>query len=75
MRAEEVGPVLDKYLDDAYLAALPWVHVIHGKGTGVLKEVVRGMLPSHPLVASYRAGELSEGGDGITVVKLERPEN
>jgi DNA mismatch repair protein MutS2 len=70
MRAEEVGAVVARYLDNAYLAGLPWVHIIHGKGTGVLKQVVRQLLDGHPLVASHRPGELSEGGDGITVAKL-----
>jgi DNA mismatch repair protein MutS2 len=70
MRAEEVGSVVARYLDNAYLAGLPWVHIIHGKGTGVLKQVVRQLLDGHPLVASHRPGELSEGGDGITVAKL-----
>ena len=73
-RAEEVAPILEKYLEDAYLAALPWVHIIHGKGNGVLKQVVRQILPHHPLVASFRAGELAEGGDGITVVHLHQVE-
>ncbi|MBC7316646.1 MAG: Smr/MutS family protein, partial [Chloroflexi bacterium] len=73
-RAEEVAPILEKYLEDAYLAALPWVHIIHGKGNGVLKQVVRQILPHHPLVASFRAGELAEGGDGITVVHLHKVE-
>ena len=60
----------DRYLNDACLAGLPWVHIIHGKGTGVLKQVVRERLAGHPLVQSFRNGELAEGGDGITVVKL-----
>lgn len=46
------------------------MHIIHGKGTGVLKQVVRERLAGHPLVQSFRNGELAEGGDGITVVKL-----
>ena len=71
-RAEEIAPLLGKYLDDAYLAGLPWVHIIHGKGMGVLKEVVRQYLTNHPLVSSFRAGALAEGGDGITVVQLHR---
>ncbi|MFO7917164.1 MAG: endonuclease MutS2 [Anaerolineae bacterium] len=70
-RAAEVGPILDKYLDDASLAGLSWVHIIHGKGEGVLKKVVREQLEDHPLVASYRGGKISEGGDGMTVVQLE----
>ncbi len=71
LRAEEAPAAVAKYLEDAYLAALPWVHIIHGKGTGVLKQVVRDQLRNHPLVRSFRPGELSEGGDGITVVQLE----
>jgi DNA mismatch repair protein MutS2 len=71
-RAEEVAPALDAYLDKAYLAGLPWVQVIHGKGMGILKEVVRQFLVGHPLVSSYRPGALSEGGDGVTVVELQK---
>ncbi len=70
MRVDEVVPELNKYLDDAYLAGLPYGRVVHGKGTGTLRKVVREVLAEHPLVASFRAGELNEGGDGVTIVKL-----
>ena len=70
-RVEDALPELDKYLDDAYLASLPYARIIHGKGTGTLRKVVREALAEHPLVASFRPGELKEGGDGVTVVKLE----
>ncbi|NLG28951.1 MAG: endonuclease MutS2, partial [Chloroflexi bacterium] len=69
-RAEEVAPALDRYLNDAYLSGLPWVRITHGKGGGVLKKVVREQLEGHALVASFKAGELNEGGEGVTVVKL-----
>lgn len=69
-RVEDVLPELDKYLDDAYLASLPYARIIHGKGTGTLRKVVREALAEHPLVASFRPGELNEGGEGVTVVKL-----
>jgi len=68
--AEEGLHRLDLYLDNAYLAELPWVRIIHGKGSGVLRAAVRQALNDHPLVSSYRAGEDGEGGDGVTVVKL-----
>ncbi|MHB0859113.1 MAG: endonuclease MutS2 [Anaerolineae bacterium] len=71
-RAEQVTPELDRYLDAAYLAGLPWVHIIHGKGMGVLKQIVRQFVSSHPLVATYRAGALAEGGEGVTVVELHQ---
>ncbi len=71
-RAEEVASALDQYLDRAYLAGLPWVHLIHGKGMGVLRQVVRQQLAGHPLVASVRSGEQGEGGDGVTVVQLHK---
>jgi DNA mismatch repair protein MutS2 len=67
---EEVLPRLDKYLDDAYLAGLPWVRIIHGKGTGTLRRAVREALAQHPLVAEMRPGEYNEGGDGVTVARL-----
>ncbi len=61
---------LDLYLDDAYMAELPWVRIIHGKGTGVLRAAVRDALNGHPLVTSYHPGDDNEGGDGVTIVKL-----
>jgi DNA mismatch repair protein MutS2 len=69
-RVEDALPELDKYLDGAYLASLPYARIVHGKGTGALRKVVREVLANHPLVASFRPGELNEGGDGVTVVNL-----
>ncbi|GAB4557095.1 MAG: endonuclease MutS2 [Anaerolineae bacterium] len=67
---EAALPELDRYLDQAYLAGLPWVRIIHGKGTGVLRNAVREALAHHPLVSEMRSGEANEGGDGVTVVRL-----
>ncbi len=61
---------LDRYLDTAYLAGLPFVRIIHGKGTGALRQAVRDELRSHPLISEFRAGEGNEGGEGVTVAKL-----
>ncbi|MCJ7522831.1 MAG: Smr/MutS family protein, partial [Dehalococcoidia bacterium] len=69
-RADEVSPELDRYLNDASLAGLGQVRIIHGYGTGTVRQIVREMLTSHSLVKSYRPGERGEGGDGVTVVKL-----
>ena len=62
---------LDKYLNDAFMAGLYQVKVIHGKGTGKLRQVVRERLAGHPLVKSYRPGEYGEGGAGVTIVALK----
>ena len=69
-RVEDVLPQLSSYLDEAYLAALPFVRIVHGKGTGTLRQVVRKTLAEHPLVASFRPGELNEGGEGVTIAKM-----
>ena len=61
---------LESYLDDAYLAHLPWVRIIHGKGTGAMRDAVRDLLRTHPLVSKFHSGELGEGGDGVTVAEL-----
>ena len=61
---------LDKYLNDAFMAGFQQVRVIHGKGTGTLRHVVRKQLARHPLVKSYRPGEYGEGGAGVTIVEL-----
>jgi DNA mismatch repair protein MutS2 len=70
MTVDEMLAELDRYLDTAYLARLPYVRIIHGKGTGALRQAVRDQLRNHPLVSSYRAGEGNEGGEGVTVAKL-----
>ncbi len=67
---EEMLPRLEKYLDDAYLGMLPWVRIIHGKGTGALRAAVRKELSKHPLVKSLREGEAGEGGEGVTIAYL-----
>ncbi len=67
---DEVLPQLEKYLDDAYLAGLPWVRIIHGKGTGALRRAVREALTHHPLITEIRSGEPGEGGDGVTIAYL-----
>lgn len=69
-RAEDALTRLDKHLDEAYLAGLPWVRIIHGHGTGALKKAVRAALRGHPLVFDFESGKDGEGGDGVTVVKL-----
>lgn len=68
-RASEVADKLDRYLNDAYLAALPFVRIIHGKGTGALRQVVRDVLTRHALVASFEGGG-QDGGEGVTVAHL-----
>ena len=69
-RSEDALDTLDSYLELAYLAKLPWVRIIHGKGTGKLRSVVRGVLGDHPHVRSFEGGKREEGGDGVTVAKL-----
>jgi DNA mismatch repair protein MutS2 len=69
-RAEEVEPVLDGYLNEASLCGLGRVRIIHGIGTGTVRQIVREMLASHPLVTSFQPGQQGEGGDGVTIVSL-----
>ncbi len=69
-RADEALDALERYLDAAYLSGLPFVRIIHGKGTGRLREVVRQVLHGHPHVRSFEGGSDKEGGEGVTVVKL-----
>jgi DNA mismatch repair protein MutS2 len=71
-RADDALLLLDRHLDAAFLAGLPFVRVIHGHGTGALKKAVRQALKGHPHVRDYEAGRDGEGGDGVTVVKLEQ---
>jgi len=69
-RVDEVSSQLERYLTDAYLANMPFVRVIHGKGTGALRQVVREELATNPMVASFKSADAREGGDGVTVVQL-----
>jgi DNA mismatch repair protein MutS2 len=69
-RSEEALVALERYLDSAYLAGLPWVRIIHGKGTGKLRLAVREALGHNPHVKSFESGGDKEGGEGVTVAKL-----
>ncbi len=69
-RAEQVVPELERYLNDAVMSGLPSVRIIHGKGTGVVRQVVRDFLTSSSLVDHFETGDAREGGDGATVAYL-----
>jgi len=69
-RVEEALEALSRYLDDASLAGLDKVTIIHGMGTGALRDAVRSEAAAHPLVRDVRPGERGEGGDGATIVRL-----
>jgi DNA mismatch repair protein MutS2 len=69
--AEEAFDVVDKYLDNAYLAGLSQVCLIHGKGTGALRKKISEFLSHHHRVEEFRLGEWNEGGPGVTIVKLK----
>jgi len=69
-RAEEALLEVDKYLDDACLAGLARIFLIHGKGTGALRIAVQQFLKADPRIKSFRFGEHGEGGLGVTVAEL-----
>lgn len=69
-RAEEAIELVEKYLDDAVLAGLSQVRIIHGKGTGALRQVVREVLARHPMVQEFGSAPLNQGGDGVTLARL-----
>jgi DNA mismatch repair protein MutS2 len=71
-RADDAIDSLDIYLERAYTAGLPWVRIIHGKGTGKLRQVVRQTLSEHPQILSFEPGKRAEGGDGVTVGKFRK---
>ena len=69
---DEAIAKLDKYLDDAYLAHLPSVRIVHGKGTGALRKAVQGLLKRNKYVKSYRLGEFGEGDAGVTIATFKQ---
>jgi DNA mismatch repair protein MutS2 len=69
-RAAEIEAMLDEYLEHAYRAGMPFVRIIHGKGTGALRKVVKDVLSAHPAVASHEIAPANQGGDGATVALL-----
>ncbi len=71
MTAEEAQEALDRFIDQAVVAGVTQIYVIHGKGTGVLRRTLTEYLRKHPEVADIRLGNWNEGGAGVTVVKLK----
>ena len=62
---------LSKYLDDAYLAHLSSVRIVHGKGSGILRQAVQQYLKKHPMIKTYRLGEFGEGDFGVTIAEFK----
>lgn len=69
-RAEEALRALEVFVDSAVVRSLPFVSIIHGKGTGALREVVHRFLEQQHGIRSFRLGSIPEGGDGVTIVEL-----
>ncbi len=71
MKVRDALDKLDRYLDDAVVMGMPWVRVIHGKGTGILKGAVLEFLNDHPLVSKHYPAAPNEGNDGVTIAELQ----
>jgi len=69
-RVDEIYPLVDAYLNDAFMANLAQVRIIHGTATGALRQTVRAILAAHPLSKSFHPGNRDEGGDGVTIAAL-----
>jgi DNA mismatch repair protein MutS2 len=72
LRVDEALHRLEQYLDAAFMAGYPSVRIIHGKGTGAVKNAVWERLAQHTLVKSYALAPYGQGDAGVTVVELER---
>jgi DNA mismatch repair protein MutS2 len=70
-RAEDAISMVERYLEQAYMARLPFARIVHGKGTGVLRQVVQDMLKSSPYVEKWELASEKEGGAGVTIVKFK----
>lgn len=70
LNVDEAIPIIDKYLDDCYIANLPTCRIIHGKGTGTLRKGIHTFLKNNPHVKSYRLGTFGEGEMGVTIVEF-----
>jgi len=70
LTVDEALPAVDEYINQAAIAGLPWVRIVHGKGSGALRKAIRDTLKGHPLVKQYASAGDNEGGDGATVVTL-----
>jgi len=71
MTVDEAIPVLEKYIDDAYLSNIGQIRIVHGKGTGALRKAVQSFLSKHPHVKSYRQGLYGEGDLGVTIAEIK----
>jgi DNA mismatch repair protein MutS2 len=71
-RVDEGLDALDRYLEKAYLAGLPFVRIIHGKGTGRLRDSVRDALRNSPFIDRFESGGDKEGGEGVTVAHIKQ---
>lgn len=71
LNVEEANQIIDKYLDDANLSKLGTIRIVHGKGTGKLRDGIHSFLKKHPHVESFRMGNFGEGEMGVTVVTLK----
>jgi len=69
---DEAIEAAEKYIDDAYLAGLSQISIIHGKGTGALRKAITELVKDHPFVKSYRLGAYHEGGHGVTIVEIKK---
>jgi DNA mismatch repair protein MutS2 len=67
---DEASPKVEKFVDQAFLAGLPRVRIVHGSGMGILRKALRQMLQHHPHVASVAEAPQNEGGGGATLVEL-----